>query len=92
MQHLAHLARSKTTNTNHMNFAWMVLYNVSSPGGHIYSMDRNQSLCGIEKRFPMLETEVHGIQDGEFDVWWRDNKEFCCRRCAEIYRGILLKQ
>jgi hypothetical protein len=70
-------------------FGWMILFNTSSPGGHVWSEAKERSLCGIEKRFPYLCTEVHGTGNGEFEEWWKNNSDFCCRTCASRYKRSL---
>ncbi len=70
------------------NFESFVLYTASEKaanGGHIYATERKGSLCGIEKRFPQLDSEV-GVN--EFLPWLKLNKPFICKRCLKIYRKI----
>lgn len=59
----------------------------SSGGGHI-GLD-GRSLCGVEKRFPFMESECGVSEDDTtFERWLKTNEPWICRTCLKSHARI----
>lgn len=78
-----------------MSFAALRMYVVARTawnrgGGHIYSKAKDGALCGVDKRFPQIESAVN--PSAEFEAWFANNEESICRVCVKAYRKFEAKR